>query len=271
MSQIRDQSGKQFIGQPELERSPPWDLLRTATLVETVFGLGQSALVKPCLRSIVDRQHFAKYHYRETSRLLKAFQRRYLKDGLLWALADEDDRTRLMFERLMVAAGAHVTACVQAIHAIPDILASSVYFGYGMNLSAYALSDRNVNLQRVIGVARKISGCERIVELLFRVSSGPDYEHLSALSNLSKHRTVIRSILNEDQTGARNELHEFHIAAFEKLTESGVKNYPQVSLSDLLKPEFERLSKLVVEIGLELNNSLENLSKNSQVSPLLSP
>lgn len=257
MNQKPRPNSKQADGQ-SVDVLEPWDLSRTYTLVETVFGREQRAVVYPCLRSIVDRQNFARYHYIETERLLKRFQQKYLNGRhLLEVVHGGDERGSMAFERLMVKAGAHVTACIQAMHAVPDILASGVYFAVGLNRQQDALPDRRINIANVTHRLKREPGCADLAALLENVSSGDEYEHVAAVSNLSKHRTVIRASLNQDETGTRERLHEFHIMSFEKPTDRGVKHYPSISLADLVVHEFSRVSRLVIKIGHKIDETLE--------------
>jgi hypothetical protein len=257
MSQKSQPNLRQPSVQP-LDPIEPWDLNKTNGLVERVFGREQRAIVHPCLRSIVDRQYFARYHYGEADRLLKAFQRKHLSNQhLLVAIHGGNESSRIAFENLMIKAGAHVTACIQAMHAIPDILASGVYFALGLNRSPDALSDRSVNIANVTNHIMREPSYVNLAVLLDEVRTGSGYEHVSAISNLSKHRTVIRHSLNQDMTGTRKELHEFQITSFEKATKGGGKHYPAISLADLLTPEFFRVGGLVVRIGHKIDEVLE--------------
>lgn len=256
MSQKTELNLRQAV-QP-LDPIEPWDLNRTNSLVERAFGREQRGIVHPCLRSIVDRQNFARYHYSEADRLLKVFRRKHLSNQhLLVAIHGGNEGSRIAFENLMIKAGAHVTACIQAMHAIPDILASGVYFALGLNRSPDALPDRSVNIASVTNHIIREPGYVDLAVLLEEVRAGDGYEHISAISNLSKHRTVIRHSLNQDMTGTRGELHEFQITSFEKATKGGVKHYPTISLADLLTPEFFRVGGLVVRIGHKIDEVLE--------------
>lgn len=238
-----------------------WDLVRTCKLVETVFGHEQGKIVQPCLRSIVDRQWFAKYHYSETNRLLEDFQDQYLREHIiLEVIHGLDEVASPAFERLMINAGAHITACIQAMHAVPDILASGVYFALGLNLRLDSLSDWQVNISKVAERVKLEPGCIELAALLNEVSSGDDFRHVAAVSNLSKHRTVIRASLSMDLTGGREKTYEFHIKDFEKKTSGGMRYFPSVSFEDLLKNEFTRIAKLIIKIGNKINDTLESRS-----------
>lgn len=240
----------------------PWDLQHTYGLVERAFGRDQVALVKPSLRAVVDRQNFASYHFHETQRLLRSFRRKHLADkNLLVALhGSKNSPAREPFELLMIKAGAHVTACVQAIHAIPDILASGLYFATGLNLSAQPLSDRDVSIKSVATLMKRTPSLASLSDPVSRIATGPQFEHLAALSNLSKHRTIIRTALSEDWTGKRKERHEFHFPAFSCPAKSGQKHYPEVSFASITETEYNRLSFLVIEVGHEVNAALTKIA-----------
>jgi hypothetical protein len=240
----------------------PWDLNHTYTLVERAFGRDQVALVKPCLQSVIDRQNFASYHFQEVQRLLKSFKRKYLADKnlLLTLHGATNPPARVPFEVLMIKAGAHATACVQAIHAISDILASGVYFATGLNLSAQRLSDRDISITSVTTLVKRTPLLANLADSVSRIAEGTQYEHLAVLSNLSKHRTIIRTTLNEDWTGKREKLHEFHIPAFSHATRSGQKHYPEVSFASLTEAEYNRLGLLVIEIGHEINAAITKIA-----------
>lgn len=60
-----------------------WNLQATYKLVGGWFGKAQMLLARESARSLVDRQNYAGYHYREVLRLTKAFERRHIKDGML--------------------------------------------------------------------------------------------------------------------------------------------------------------------------------------------
>lgn len=230
-----------------------WDLLETYKLIEAAHGEEQQSLATPCLRSIIDRQRFAEYHFTEMHRLLKAFKRRYLNEGLMIALhGPNKNKARNAFEVLMIKAGAHITACIQSIHALPDILANGIYYSTALNITT-KLPPNKIYLSNVAIEAEKRTDLFKLGNLLTQIISDGQYKHLEALSNLSKHRNVVRASLNEDWTGTRVNSHEFHLTSFER----GSKSYPQVSVESLVAPEFERISKLIIAIGHELNAVLQ--------------
>lgn len=216
-----------------------WDLKDTCGLVKKVFGLSQLELTSPCLRSITDRQMFADYHYRETLRLLAAYKHNHLLqiEGLhsFELRRAGNEKMRDAFETLMAKAGAHVTACVQSLHAVPDIVANGVYFACGLNLDPYPLADDKVSFttvrKRMVG---RIS-VKDIDASLAQLVIGDDHKHISALSNLSKHRSIVRVGLHEDLTGLKQEKYEFRFSSFERTNTP----FAEVSVASLLQREFD--------------------------------
>lgn len=231
----------------------PWHLEETYGLVKAALGRAQEGLVRESTRSVLDRQAFARYHYHEALRLSKSFERTYLTRNLMQDLhGDPTGRVRNAFERYIVKAGAHATAAAQSIHAIPDILAHVIYFAAGQNLGPDTLPERKVALPSVIGRLRRQPAFAPVADLLSTAHSGGRWRHLAALANVSKHRSVVRTSLNEDWTGTRKNQRELHFSHFEREGE----RFPSISVTSLLGPEFDRLSILIIDLGHQLNGSL---------------
>ena len=203
---------------------------------------------------MTDRQAFSSYHFSEATRLSKAFERNHLTGTrtileLHAAGAEEKERS---FQVYMVKAGAHSLAAVQSLHAIPDIFAHAVYFGAGQNLQPYALDESAISLPSVAGCLKQDGQFAVLSAPLRSLQSGNGWRHLAALSNVSKHRSVVRAAYNEDWTGKRAKVRELHVPAFERQN----KHYPAASLRELLEPEYERLMTTIIRIGHELNACL---------------
>lgn len=111
----------------------PWELAKTHSLIETAFGASQLKYARESIRSLVDRENYAGYHFRETIRLTKNYTRRYLKDShIIDMYAEDGEAKRVVFEKYIMKASAHAIASVQSIHALPDILANVAYWGSGV-------------------------------------------------------------------------------------------------------------------------------------------
>lgn len=233
----------------------PWLLNETYGLVKAAFGSAQERLVRDSARSVLDRQAFVRYHYQETLRLSKTFERMHLTNSSLIDMYTQGgQRKRAAFEKYIVKAAAHTTAAIQSLHAIPDILAHTVYFACAQNLEQHLLQDKNVNLPSVLGTLKHNHALRNISKLLASTQSGDLWRHLAAVSNLSKHRSVVRTALNEDWTGARKNFRELQLHSFERDGNS----YAALSLQALLEPEYDRLSLVILTLGHELNTYLQN-------------
>jgi hypothetical protein len=231
-----------------------WNLEPTYRLIETAFGAAQQRLAYACIRSMLDRRAFASYHYTEALRLTRTFERKYLEGHILLDIYDQDSvKKRSAFERYILKAGAHAAAAVQSIHALPDILAHAVYFATAQNMRPEPLKEDKIAPS---SVALRLDGDPRfkpLAPLLSTIQSGSLWKHLVALSNLSKHRTIVRTVLSEDMTGARQRLRELQF----KSCEYRGKHYPAVSLQALLEPEDHRLSVAILTLGNQLNDCLQ--------------
>jgi hypothetical protein len=232
-----------------------WHLEETYALVKASFGSKQENVARDSTRSVLDRQWFTGYHYTEALRLTRDFDRRYLTGSLLIDLHGQDgERKRAAFERYIRKAGAHATAAVQSMHAIPDILAHAMFFATARNLRPDAPEPRKVAVPTVVASLRRDQRFKSLAPLLAATQSGNLWRHLAALANLSKHRTVVRAALSEDWTGERENHRELQFRACEY---NGI-GFPQLSLQALLEPEHHRLSIAVLSLGHELNACLRS-------------
>jgi hypothetical protein len=234
-----------------------WNFVDTYDLVRKAFGSEQEKLARSSIRSIVDRQDYARYHFSEAKRLQRAFERKYLPNGMLIDLHTQDgDRTRVAFEIFMVKAGAHATAAIQSVHAVPDILAHAAYYTTGQQIGPNALRSRDVAVDAVAKILARTPELNNLAGMLRQASDGELWRHLAAAANTSKHRSVVRASLSEDWTGTRKNFRELHISAFEK----DGRTFYTISLEALLAPEYNRLSRLVIEIGHALTAYLRTIA-----------
>jgi len=231
----------------------PWHLPDTYSLVKAAHGREQEQLVSASVRSVVDRKAFAAYHVHEALRLHRTFERRHLSGKLLLDLhTQEGDKQREAFEVLMVKAGAHSLAAIQSVHSLTDLLAHAVYFATGQNLQPTALPERGISIGEVGRLLRKNSQYSALQKHLGSATAGKGWRHLAAVCNVSKHKNVVRASLSEDWTGKRKNFRELHISSFERDEVA----FPAVSLQELIAPEYDRLSLVILAVGHELNSAL---------------
>jgi hypothetical protein len=86
------------------------------------------------------------------------------------------------------------------------------------------------------------------------LTAGKDYEHLFALGNTLKHRSIIRPSMSESFQGAQDERLTLQLEAFDY---EGV-SYQQVDLQKFIQREHDRMQPLTVNIGRELNELLRS-------------
>ena len=231
-----------------------WNIQETRDLVAQRFGRHQLDLASPSIQSVVDRQRYARYHYQETIKLFDNFVSTHLTDAsLLEVTLGVDEGARGEFELFITKVGAHVLSCVQSMHAVGDILAHAVFFSLGMNLAPRPLTERAISLTNVIERLRTTTSFRPVFALVEELQTGGDFDQLTALANHSKHRSIIRASLSEDLTGKCPERHALKMERFKFCGTT----YPEVSVRQFLGPEYDRCSKLVIDIGNAINHVLQ--------------
>ena len=233
----------------------PWHLEETRRHVATIYGRRQLDLARPCIRSVVDREDYARIHYQDAQLILDEYVDASLKDASLMSVTlGGDDEAWSDFNVFIRKIGAHLVACVQSLHSLPDILGHAIYYSLGMNLSRNALSARQITPTSVLKKLQRENDAKTLCELFAEVFSGGSFSHLSALANHSKHRSLVFPALNEDLTGSGRDRHSI---VFEGFAYEGVW-YPQIGAKEFLAAEYRRISVLVVQCGNELNSVLRS-------------
>ena len=72
-----------------------WHMSETRHQVERLFGREQLVLAGPSIKSVVDRQDYARYHYQEVRALLSEFASVHLEDRILLDISMAQDEARL--------------------------------------------------------------------------------------------------------------------------------------------------------------------------------
>ncbi len=104
-----------------------WDIEKTRNYVEILYGSDQLSLLNPSLRSVIDRKEYVRIHYHDTMAIFENFIEMKLQNASLLEIAlSVDDYGHNDFQELILRIGAYVTACIQSLHAIPDILAHTI-------------------------------------------------------------------------------------------------------------------------------------------------
>lgn len=231
-----------------------WNIEETRDRVIALYGKQQWFLkVRPSVVSFNDRTLFVAYHYHEAKNMLTEYINDKLVevDTMLWLHADEDEFGE--FSSMMLRIRAHVTAAVQSLHAMGDTCAHMLLYALTLDREPNAPQSRDI---AAVSVLRVMEGKEGLAQLtcLFRaLVSGSGFKRVAALSNMAKHRSIIRPALNEDLTGARINKYElpFEDFVYER------RRFNAVDVREFLQQQHDRMQHLLVQIGVELNAVLQ--------------
>lgn len=242
-----------------------WNVKETSQLVRNIYGREAEKRVYSSGCSVGERMGYAKYHFFEVERLTTEFESQHMADlRSLWEIhAEGQEEAEQAFYEFIWGVGANAIAAVQSLHSIPDIFSHVVYYSVNQGLSRTPLGERDISLQAVVTAIRELPDLSSVRRSLLDFQSGPGWSHLAAICNKSKHCSVIRPSYNEDMTGLRERLREVRFMDFEY----DGKGFCATSVLDVLKPEFERINKLVLASAVKLDQYLNSLSQADESSP----
>lgn len=233
-----------------------WDRDETKYLVEFNFGKAQAELAYRSMNSAIDRQEYARYHYHNAKNLFDAYVGEFYSpiDFMKSSFEGGEEESRCILE-----VGANVTACVQSLHAIADTFAFATYHALGYNLKPSPLSERGININSVQCELQKTQEHQSLVQGLALLVLGEDYAYFHALTNHSKHRSLIRTGMWADLTVKKKKPYtlEFQEFIYDK------KTYPSRSILPFLQSEFNRQSLRIHEAGNVLNLVLRSDSSRA--------
>lgn len=244
-----------------------WNLQETREHIARLHGQHQLELAKPCIQSVFDRQVYARTHYQDVHSKTEIYIRTELQGtSLLEVTFADNDEAWEEFNIFVREVGAHLTACIQSMHALPDILAHAIYYSLGLNIGSAALKSRDVGAASVSRLLKGNKGLAILCELLTGFIKSGNFVHLSALSNQAKHRSIVFPSLSEDWTVERKDPHLLIFPTFfyENLC------FPQVLADEFLKIEYKRCSELIVKAGRLLMLYCVTISSNSTLKSLKS-
>ncbi len=224
---------------------PPWDLEVTKRAIKRLHGRDQLELVAPCMRSLSDRQFYARFHFNRARSGLARYVKTLDPNDPLPTIFGQNDQGWQRFNVVIRKLAADITACIQSIHTLPDILASTVYYSMALNKTHAPRDGGYVNHAFVVKALASVPHCEAVRAPLREMTSSPGYKHLAALSNQSKHYSIVFPALNTDLTGERKEQHMLVLPAFR--CKSGP--YPQVFVSEFLPPVYEHATRSILSTG----------------------
>ncbi|GGX09631.1 hypothetical protein [Undibacterium macrobrachii] len=128
----------------------PWNINETRQHIARLFGRDQLLVAKDSLRSIDDRMTYAAIHYQDAANLIDAYVNEHLKNASLFeVLYLDDENFSTDFNFFIRKVGAHLIACIQSIHTLPDILAHAIYYSLAINLTQKPIKERMITASSV--------------------------------------------------------------------------------------------------------------------------
>jgi hypothetical protein len=241
-----------------------WSVEDTREHISRLFGKDQLAIAKPCLSSVIDRQNYAHYHYHEAVGLLKKLVDAWpVESSVLEFFWARDEEQEYELNQTLIKIAANVLACIQSLHAIGDILAHAVYFSLGGNRAPNPIPLSKISIASVLERLDQVDKLNPVATLLSDLKEGGKFKHVDALANHGKHRSIIRPVLWGDATHTAEEIYALRIPGFRyKGTD-----YAEVHMRDFVRAEYERIARVVVDTGNEVNAVLSGMSTGTSLWP----
>ncbi|MEL7551803.1 hypothetical protein AAGV37_18160 [Pseudomonas protegens] len=240
----------------EEKKNPTWDIKLMKELVTAAFGAAQWKKAHPSVRSMTDRADFCRYHYHEALDMMNGYIESKLKETGLWDVYKDYDE----FSYLMLKIRANITAFVQSLHAVADTCSHMLYYSLALDKLPSPLKERDIYAKEVLKLLEQQRDAghpeyDKLCRFFRKITTGDDYKYLNALTNTSKHRSIVRSELNEDVTGKREEKWILFLESFWYAGEL----FEKTNAREFMRKEHDRIQHLTVNIGAELNNVLKKL------------
>ena len=238
----------------EEKKSPQWDNKLTGELVTTAFGTAQWNKTHPSVRSMTDRPEFCRYHFHQALDMMNEYIESNLQQtGVLGVYKNYDE-----FSYLMLKIRANIVAFVQSLHAVVDTCSHMLYYALALDRLPSPLKERNIDGKKVLKLLDQQRDAghpeyDNLCRFFREVTSGDDYKYLHALTNTSKHRSIVRPELNEDLTGRRKEKWILFLEPFCYAGDS----FKKTNAHEFMQKEHDRIQLLTVVIGVELNEVLK--------------
>lgn len=193
------------------------DLFRE--LIKKKYKDNQDDIIKT-LDSLDDRVVFTRYHY--------------------YSYKEDVGENWLMHSR------ANIVAFMQNLHASHDILGHLIYFLLDLKFGDTSY----ITLYKVIEKIDK-SKYPNLLNLLIDLTEHDDFKYLNAYTNHSKHRHIVNPLFNLGISNIKE--FGFSFDAFEYKN----KKYCRRKVDDFLINEYNRESKLIIQIQNELIELLQ--------------
>ncbi|MFO6419161.1 hypothetical protein ACLBKS_03045 [Hylemonella sp. W303a] len=232
---------------------PQWDLKATRDLLKARYGPAQLACVADPLRAITVRFAHAGYHFAEVRRLLTENIDAKLPSVNIYELTFPGTKGWSDLQEGLVKVEAHMIACAQAIHSVPDALAHVAYFAAGLNIPVHKLGEHVIGLKSLLKSSLLVGrGFASVHDSLDQLRQDPAFAILDALVNYGKHRGLPDPVLEVDPEG-RAEPYAMHFAPFEYRD----RHHALTEVEKLLSPAYSAVNSTVIRTGQLIHAALQ--------------
>jgi hypothetical protein len=237
----------------DMSISPIWDVKTTRELILHMYGKEQFLKANQSLISALQRKDFARFHYFEAAHRWKA-QLDDVRDldPIEVVLDCGDDNAVETRAQRMDELAAHVHACVHSLHTIPDTMAHALYYGLALNIGS-CLKERQISAATVAKKLGNVGSHTKLLGFFQSIYLNGDFPFIEALNNHGKHRSLVRTGTWFDMTGSASDPVTLELSDFDF---DGVRHVRREILP-LLASEYERVSKAVVDCGIEMLHVLQ--------------
>lgn len=229
-----------------------WNIQLSRNLIKQRHGVAQLALARNALRAVTVRLDHARYHFLELKRLLREHIDDQLVEQNLYDIALPGGKGWDALQEGLVKVEAHMIACAQSVHAVPDALAHLAFFAAGLNFAQKPLREENVSIKTLLANSTLVAAGHGAVQVALReLADNPSFAALEAAVNYAKHRGLPDPALQlepEDHPGP-------YAMQFESFAYGGVVR-PRVEVERMLAPAYVAVSQAVVRTGNAINACL---------------
>lgn len=229
-----------------------WHIQLSRDLITRRHGAGQLALARNAFRAATVRLDHARYHFLELKRLLREHIDDKLVEQNLYDVALPGSEGWDVLQDGLIKVEAHMIACAQSVHAVPDALAHIAFYAAGLNFAQKPLSEEKIPLKTLLATSALIAvGHGTVQQSLRELADDPSFAALEAVVNYAKHRGLPDPALQLEP-----EDHPTPYAMqFESFSYGGIVR-PRVEVERLLAPAYVAVSHAVVRTGNAINACL---------------
>ncbi len=221
------------------------DLVKLRSLVQTNMSEDRYGDFKLILNSLIDRQEYAKYHYREYRRIIDSKNNIYKQMTLVIAENNND-----YWDKIGIRANA--LACIQNLHVVHDILAHLITYALDLKFK----DERRITLKNVHSKIQENTDYSSIDNLLVDLIENDNFKYMVANVNHSKHKYNIEPSITVSPQKEPSVTCSFSQFSFHGIV------YPEKDTDNFFKTEFNRELKLILYIENEL---IDILNRNVEL------